>query len=96
MEPTIQDGSYGIFRLEKGGSRNGLIVLVESRHVSDPELFQRYTIKRYRSKKERLPDGTWVHKKIILSPDNMDFEDIVIENVREDEFKVIAEFVGVL
>lgn len=96
MEPTIPDGSYCIFRLERGGSRNGLIVLVESRHVSDPELFQRYTIKRYRSKKEMLPDGTWVHKKIILSPDNIDFEDIVIENVREDEFKVIAEFVGVL
>ncbi|MDF2884192.1 MAG: hypothetical protein K0R54_4759 [Clostridiaceae bacterium] len=78
MEPTIPDGGYCIFRFKKGGSRNGLIVLVESRHVSDPELYQRYTIKRYRSKKEVLPDGTWIHKKIILSPDNIDFEDIII------------------
>lgn len=96
MEPTIPDGSYCIFRFEKGGSRNGLIVLVESRHVSDPELYQRYTIKRYRSKKEVLPDGTWIHKKIILSPDNIDFEDIIIENVLEDDFKVIAEFICTL
>lgn len=27
MEPTIKDGSYCIFRFEKGGSRNGLVVL---------------------------------------------------------------------
>lgn len=93
MEPTIKDGDYCIFRFERGGSRNGLVVLVESRHVSDPESFQSYTIKRYRSKKVYQPDGTWVHEKIILSPDNIDFEDIIIENVREDEFKVIAEFV---
>lgn len=96
MEPTIPDGSYCIFKFERGGSRNGLIVLVESRHVSDPEFYQRYTIKRYRSKKELLPDGTWFHKKIILSPDNIDFDDIILENVQEDEFKVIAEFVCIL
>lgn len=93
MEPTIKDGSYCVFRYERGGSRNGKVVLVESRHVSDPESFQSYTIKRYRSKKVHQPDGTWIHEKIILSPDNIDFEDIVLEKVLEDEFKVIAEFV---
>lgn len=93
MEPTIKDGSYCIFRYERGGSRNGQVVLVESRHVSDPENFQRYTIKRYRSKKVYMPDGTWRHEKIVLSPDNMDFEDIVLEDVGENEFKVIAEYV---
>ena len=96
MEPTILDGSYCIFRFERGGSRNGLVVLVESRLVSDPESFQRFTIKRYKSKKEMNPDGTWRHTKIILSPDNMDFEDIVLENVSEADFRVVAEFVGVL
>ncbi len=96
MEPTINDGAYCIFRYENGGSRNGKIVLVESRHVSDPESFQSYTIKRYRSKKVYKPDGTWVHEKIILSPDNIDFEDIVLENVNEDDFKVVAEFVNIL
>ena len=96
MEPTIQDGSYFISRLERGGSRNGKIVLVESHMVSDPETSQKYTIKRYISKKELLDDGTWRHKKIILSPDNADFEDIVLENVAEGNFRVVAEFVSVL
>ena len=55
-----------------------------------------FTIKRYHSKKQHFPDGTWVHKKITLSPDNKDFDDIVLENVREEEFHVVAEFVEVL
>lgn len=96
MEPTIKDGAFCVFRFERGGSRNGKVVLVESRHVSDPESLQSYTIKRYRSKKVYQSDGTWIHEKIILSPDNIDFEDIILENVNEDEFKVVAEFISVL
>ena len=96
MEPTIPDGSYCMFRFEKGGSRGGLPVLVESRHVSDPETFQRYTIKRYKSEKQEFPDGAWQHKKIILSPDNKDFSPIILENVPEGDFRVVAEFVEAL
>ena len=96
MEPTIPDGSYCVFRFEKGGSRNGLIVLVESRQVTDPETNQKFTIKRYSSEKESSEDGQWRHKKIILSPDNKDFNDIVLENVLGDDFRVVAEFICVI
>jgi len=96
MEPTIPDGSWCLFRFERGGSRNGLIVLVESRMVSDPETQQSFTIKRYHSEKENLGNGQWRHKKIILSPDNKEFEDIVLENVNSDDFRVAAEFIEVL
>lgn len=61
MEPTIPDGSFCIFRFERGGSRNGLVVLVESRLVTDPETSQKFTIKRYKSEKETLPGGSWMH-----------------------------------
>jgi type I restriction enzyme R subunit len=96
MEPTIPDGSYSIFRLERGGSRNGKVVLVESRLVSDPETNQKFTVKRYKSEKEAIDGERWIHKKIILSPDNKDFNDIVLENVPENDFKVVAEFVTVI
>ena len=96
MEPTISDGSYCVFRYEKGGSRSGLVVLVESRLVADPETNQRYTIKRYRSEKEFFEDGTWRHKRIILSPDNRGFTDIVLEDVSATDFRVVAEFVCVI
>jgi len=96
MEPTIPDGSWCLFRFERGGSRNGLIVLVESRLVSDPETHQSFTIKRYHSEKEDLGNGQWRHKKITLSPDNKDFKDIVLENMSGDDFHVVAEFIGVL
>ena len=96
MEPTIPDQSFCLFRFERGGSRNGLIVLVESRLVSDPETHQKFTIKRYHSEKERFNDGAWRHKKITLSPDNKEFGDIVLTNVSGDDFRVVAEFVDVL
>jgi SOS-response transcriptional repressor LexA len=96
MEPTIPDDSFCLFRFEQGGSRNGLIVLVESRLVADPETNQKFTIKRYRSEKEYLSDGRWRHKKITLSPDNKAFSDIILKNVTGDDFRVVAEFLGVL
>ncbi len=96
MEPMIKDGSWCLFRPDPGGSRNGKIVLVESRRITDPETQMSFTIKRYHGEKEHFPDGTWIHKKIILSPDNKEFKDIVLENVREDEFHVAAEFVEVI
>ena len=96
MEPTIPDGSYCAFRFERGGSRSGLVVLLESRLVADAETNQRYTIKRYRSEKEFFEDGTWRHKRIILSPDNRKFGDIVLENVPTTDFRVVAEFVCVI
>ena len=46
--------------------------------------------------KEKLEDDQWRHKKIVLSPDNKAFKDIVLENVEGDDFKIVAEFVGVL
>lgn len=96
MEPTIPDGKFCVFSLEKGGSRNGKVVLVESHRITDPESQGRYTIKRYNSEKELSEDGTWRHKRIVLSPDNSKFKDIVLENVPGDDFRVVAEFVAVL
>lgn len=96
MEPTIPDGSFCIFRFERGGSRDGLVVLVESRLVTDPETNQRFTVKRYKSEKEDIGTGQWRHKRIILSPDNKDFKNIVLENVGSDDFRVVAEFIEVL
>lgn len=95
MEPKIPDGSWCLFRFERGGSRHG-IVLVESKKLSDPETQQSFTIKTYHSEKNHFKDGTWEHKKITLSPANKEFKDIVLKKVAEEGFKVIAEFVRVL
>jgi len=96
MAPTIPDNSLCLFRLEMGGSRDNLVVLVESRQVIDAELACKYTVKRYHSEKEFLDDGTWKHKKITLSPDNPDFKPIILENVSAGDFRVVAEFLEIL
>ena len=96
MEPTISDGSYCVFRFDKGGTRNGLVVLVECHLVSDSETSRQFTIKRYKSEKEYFDDGTWRHKRIILSPDNKEFKDIILEDVPAIEFHVVGELIAVL
>jgi len=96
MEPTIRDGSYCIFRFDQGGSRKGKVVLVESRQVTDPETNQKFTVKRYHSEKEKVDVNQWRQKKIVLSPDNKEFDDIVLENVSEGDFHVVAEFIAVI
>lgn len=93
MEPTIHDGSYCVFKFERGGSRNEKVVLVQSRYVHDPESGGQYTVKRYFSEKEHSDDGTWRHKKITLVPDNPGFKEIILEAIDPTEFKVVAEFV---
>ena len=97
MEPTIPDGAYCIFRFDRGGSRNEKVVLVESRQVADAETNSKYTVKRYHSEKEQnKEDSPWEHKQIVLSPDNKEFDDIVLKNESEYDFKVIGEFIAVL
>ncbi|MBI5882344.1 MAG: hypothetical protein HZB91_04485 [Elusimicrobia bacterium] len=54
MEPLIPDGSYCVFRSERGGSRDGKVVLVEYAGLQDPDTGMCYTVKKYRSEKEYL------------------------------------------
>jgi phage repressor protein C with HTH and peptisase S24 domain len=92
MEPRIPDGSLCVFRLDVTGSRQGRLVLVEAlgRGFND-----RYSVKRYTSRKVQNADGTWEHERIMLEPLNPEFEAWDLE--REDEqYRIIAEFVAVL
>lgn len=96
MQPTIPDRSFCLFRFQRGGSCNGLVILAESHLVSDPVTQQNFTIKRYKSEKEYFPDGRWRHKRIILSPDDEAFKDIILQNVNDDDFRVVAEFMEII
>ncbi|MBN1459793.1 MAG: hypothetical protein JXA57_09655 [Armatimonadetes bacterium] len=64
--------------------------------VSDPETGGSYTVKRYESERESDGRETWRHTEIRLLPENPDFAPIILRDVRDDEFHVIAEVVEVL
>lgn len=96
MEPLIPDGSWCVFRHDVGGSRKGKVVLVRSRHISDLESGGRYTVKFYQSEIEHFADGTWRHKRIILSPKNHAFKPLILENIEAADFHIAAEFVACL
>ncbi|HAH06789.1 MAG TPA: peptidase S24 [Elusimicrobia bacterium] len=96
MEPLIPDGSYCVFCNERGGSRDGKIVLVEYAGLQDPDTGMRYTVKKYRSEKVFLDDGSWKHKRITLSPLNNEYNDIVLTDIPGHAFRVSAEFISLL
>jgi SOS-response transcriptional repressor LexA len=92
MEPKIPDGSLCVFRAGVTGSRQGKLLLVERRDVS--ESGGRYTVKRYRSTKAHAGEE-WRHSMIRLEPLNPEFEAWELEE-DPDKFRIIGEFVRVL
>ena len=98
MEPTIPDGSHCLFRTDRGGSRQGRLVLVWQRGVTDPALGGEFSVKKYESTKAASAEGGWSHREIRLRPLNPDpvFRDLVFTPGAEGDLRVIGEFVAVL
>lgn len=96
MEPMIPDGSWCLFRWPVLGTRQDRVVLVQHHDIQDPETGGAYTIKRYRSEKAKSGDGTWLHTRITLHPENPAFQPITLTPDDEGEVKVIAEFLEAL
>jgi uncharacterized protein len=98
MNRRIPNGSWCLFRLKPAGSRQGKVVLVQHREISDAETGGHFTVKVYKSEKKINPDGTWSHTKIVLSPDTTapGFAPIILTDGEEKDLNVIAELVAVL
>ena len=98
MAPTIKTGSYCVFRSPVEGTRQGRIVLVQERNMTDPETGGSYTVKRYESTKSISQEG-WRHESIRLIPDNPDRKKYpILEFSPEDDadLRVVAEFIQML
>lgn len=95
MEPTIPDGSYSLFRADRGGGRDGKLVLVWHRGCTDPGLGGEFSVKKYESTKVVSPDGSWTHREIRLKPLNRDpaYQDLVFHPDAEGDLRIIGEFV---
>jgi hypothetical protein len=94
MNKIVQDGQIALFKWYNGGSRNGLMVIVEYYNPQDVDS-SFFTFKEYYSQKVITEEG-WHHEKIILKPKSYDasYQDIVIEPnaINEKTFSVIGEF----
>ncbi|RZU01178.1 DNA/RNA helicase domain-containing protein [Rivibacter subsaxonicus] len=99
MNRSIPNGSWCLFRANPAGTREGKVVVVQHRSISDPDTGGRYTIKRYASEKIPAEYGDWRHQRITLHPDSdrPEFEPIVIDiGEDEDGFSVVAEMLMVV
>ncbi len=97
MNKRIPPGAWCLFHFNPQGTRNGKIVVVQHRRISDPELGGQYTIKRYKSEKHFGNDGV-VNSVIILKPEstNDKHEAIVLSAEDAEEMVVVAEFLTVV
>jgi hypothetical protein len=98
MNRRIPNGSWCLFKKNPAGSRQGKVVLVSHREISDTDSGGHYTVKVYDSQKKIFEDDTWQHSSIILRPDTManGYEPIVLDESQSEELQVIGEFVAVL
>jgi SOS-response transcriptional repressor LexA len=94
MMPMIHNGDLCVFEWYKGGSREGEIVLTQSRDY-DPDYDGKYTIKRYHSEKLISKDN-WQHTKIHLLPLNPEYDPIYLTSEDEGEYRTIGVFKAVL
>lgn len=97
MNKRIPPGAWCLFHFNPQGTRNGKIVVVQHRRISDPELGGQYTIKRYKSEKHFGEDGL-VNNVIVLKPEstNSEHEAIVLSAEDAEEMVVVAEFLTVV
>lgn len=98
MNKRIPNGAWCLFRANPQGTRNGKIVVVQHRSISDPETGGSYTIKRYRSEKVVDADGSWRHERVELVPesDGVGFEVMNVRSEDADGLVVIAEWLMVV
>jgi DUF2075 family protein len=97
MNRRIPNGSWCLFRLNPGGTRNGKVVVAQHRSIEDPDLGGQYTVKVYWSEKAPTDEGGWRHSRVRLLPDSTQPTFQPMEFTSEDaEVLVIAELVTVL
>ena len=98
MNREIPNGAWCLFRANPAGSRQGKIVLVEHRGISDPEMGGRYTVKRYFSEKVIDHEDTWRHRRIVLRPESTDegYSPLELAPDQSDELRVLGVFLGTL
>lgn len=97
MNKRIPNGAWCLFRANPVGSRQGKIVLVQHRDVTDPETGGSYTVKRYQSEKQGNGEE-WQHERITLIPLSSDpkYQPLVLEMKDEGVVAIIAEWVAVV
>lgn len=92
MLPLIKDGDLCVFEWCDGEPENGDITLTQCLDI-DEDYGERYTIKRYYSKKGAVEDGSQ-NSRIVLCPLNPDFD--VIELMPDKAYRTVGVFKCVL
>jgi hypothetical protein len=72
-----------------GGSRQDRNVLVEDQSKIGGD---RYTLKKYHSRKVYLPDGTWTHDEFLLLPLNPGYPPTRLDG--DGVYRICGWFVG--
>jgi uncharacterized protein len=97
MNKIIPNGAICLFQKYMGGSRNGLIALVQSSDIQDSETGFSFTVKEYQSHKNVSSEG-WSHERITLLPRSYDpqFKSLELSDNGIQSLSVIGIFKAVI
>ena len=98
MNRRIPNGAWCLFRANPVGSRQGKVVVVQHREISDVDTGGHVTVKVYESKKVSDEEGEWRHSAIVLKPDSTlsQYKPIVLKPDQAEQLIVVAELIAVL
>lgn len=94
MNRRIANGSWALFAMDNGGSRQGRVVLAERRDPDDGDGVARYTLKLYDARKSEGMEGI-VYQSVTLRPDSTDprYQPIELDLDDVDRPRIIATLV---
>ncbi len=96
MEPKIRDNDLLVFRADPEGTRQGKIVLAQYRGPADPDTGGSFTVKLYTSLKTVGKGREPWFKRIILKALNPEYKPIELNPRRDEDFRIVAEFLFTL
>jgi len=99
MNRLIPNDAWCLFRANPAGSREGRVVVVQHREISDADTGAHITVKRYHSEKSTSEnDEQWTHTRITLHPHSTQprYKPLELTKEQAEDLRVVAEFVAVI
>ncbi len=93
MEPILDEDSLGVFDSDIPDAADGLILMVRSGKIDDPEPGEGITIRRCHFSGRIETGKTFRYREIRLEPENPEYKTILLKDVAPIDFKIIGRYV---
>jgi SOS-response transcriptional repressor LexA len=94
MEPIIKEDSLAVLDTDVPDIPEGLILLVRSGKIDDPELGEGIAIRRFHASGHAGSGKIFRYPEIRLEPENPEYRTILLKDVASGDFQIIGRYVS--